>query len=125
MSIRMPSLAAEQIQQWMQEGADKLRPDPLQDAIRTVATASSHHPGFDFKKARQALQRARAKTSLRMLKPLRRIRTDQAAVNESLTDAVSALLTVNKAMASELSALSAEIAELRLQLSQRTSNGKR
>ena len=72
-----------------------------------------HHPGFDFKKTRDALNRARTKTDVRTIKPLQRLRRNQGAVNEGLIDSFSALLAVNKQMAAEISALSSEMATLR------------
>ena len=72
-----------------------------------------HHPGFDFKKTREALNRARTKTEVHTIKPLQRLRRNQGAVNEGLIDAFSALLAVNKQMAAEISALSSEMAALR------------
>lgn len=72
-----------------------------------------HHPGFDFKKAREALNRARTKTDVHTIKPLQRLRRNQGAVNEGLIDSFSALIAVNKQMAAEISALSSEMAALR------------
>jgi hypothetical protein len=116
MLIQTPSLSADQVENWMQEAAATFAP-----AADTTRPVGDFRPrtDFDFKKVRQALQRARAKTSLRTIKPLRRLRTDQAAVNESLSDAVGALLNVNKAMATELAALATQVAELRAELSAR------
>jgi hypothetical protein len=72
-----------------------------------------HHPGFDFKKTRDALNRARTKTDVHTIKPLQRLRRNQGAVNEGLIDSFSALIAVNKQMAAEISALSSEMATLR------------
>jgi hypothetical protein len=107
-------LDGRQIENWMREGAKQL------SLTSSLGDLSPLHavgvPCFDFKKARQALQRARKKSSSRAIKPLRRLRTDQAAINESLADALSAVLAVNKAMASELTALGTELAQLRARL---------
>ena len=102
----MPPVDAEQIAKWMDEGAEK---GPLEAAARERAGAQ----GFDFEQVRQALQRARTKTFVPAVKPLRRLRRNQGAVNDSLIDAVDALLTVNKQMAVELAALRGEMAVLR------------
>lgn len=118
MEIRSPALTTEQITKWMRLAV--ARP------IRKAATASvpagfgsyGNHPGFDFKKARQALNRARAKTDVNTIKPLRRLRRNQGAVNEALIDSFSALVAVNKQMASEIAALSADMAALRQRLAE-------
>ena len=113
MLIHCPELTANQIAEWMRTAA--ARPA----ARRTVASSSAerttrhHHPGFDFKKAREALNRARAKTDVHTIKPLQRLRRNQGAVNEGLIDSFSALIAVNKQMAAEISALSSEMATLR------------
>jgi hypothetical protein len=74
------------------------------------------HPGFDFKSARQSLNRARAKNDIDTIKPLRRLRRNQGAINEALSDSLSALIAVNKQMAVEIAALSGELASLRGEL---------
>ena len=76
------------------------------------------HPGFDFKQAKQALNRARKKTDVHTLKPFQRLRRNQGAVNEGLIDAFSALIAVNKQMASEIAALSTDVAILRQRLAE-------
>ena len=118
MLIRTPNIDAEQIASWVRAGAESVAVTTPDESTRRRADAQ-WHGSFDFKKARQALQRARAKTALRTIKPLRRLRTDQAAVNESLIDSLSVILTLNKAMAAEIAALASEVAELRSQLATR------
>lgn len=91
-----------------------------------LATPSlRRHPGFDFKSARQSLSRARAKNDIDTIKPLRRLRRNQGAINEALIDALSALIGVNKQMASEIAGLSAELAALRQQLAETKAAGDR
>jgi hypothetical protein len=116
MEIRSPALTTEQITKWMRLAVT--RPASKQATARTSADFGSYgnHPGFDFKKARQALNRARAKTDVNTIKPLRRLRRNQGAVNEALIDSFSALVAVNKQMASEIAALSADMAALRQRL---------
>jgi hypothetical protein len=116
MQIRSPELTSEQIAGWMQRTL--LRPGSSNSVSRPAAewTTTRHHPGFDFKKTREALNRARAKTDVRTIKPLRRLRRNQGAVNEGLVDAFSALILVNKQMAGEIAALSTEITTLRQRL---------
>jgi hypothetical protein len=118
MEIRSPALTTEQITQWMRLAA--ARPASKPASVRTPAEFGSFgkHPGFDFKKARQALNRARTKTDVNTIKPLRRLRRNQGAVNEALIDSFSALVAVNKQMASEIAALSADMATLRQRLSE-------
>ena len=74
---------------------------------------SRQHPGFDFRSARQSLSRARTKNDIDTIKPLRRLRRNQGAINEALIDCLSAALAVNKQMAAEIAGLSGEIATLR------------
>ena len=118
MEIRSPALTTEQITKWIQLAV--ARPTSRPASGRAPADVRSHgkHPGFDFKKARQALNRARAKTDVNTIKPLRRLRRNQGAVNEALIDSFSALVAVNKQMASEIAALSADMAALRQRLSE-------
>jgi hypothetical protein len=113
MDIRSPELTTTQIASWMRLAATL--PPERQTARRAPADMTSfrNHPGFDFKKARQALNRARAKTSVKMIQPFRRIRRNQGAVNEALIDSFGALVAVNKQMAAEITALSAELGALR------------
>jgi hypothetical protein len=112
MLIHCPELTADQIAEWMRTAAVRptRRPANRSSAERTMR---HHHPGFDFKKAREALNRARTKTDVDTIKPLQRLRRNQGAVNEGLIDSFSALIAVNKQMAAEISALSSEMATLR------------
>jgi len=113
MVIHCPELTVDQISEWMRIAA--ARPAAARTVSRSPAprTTRHHHPGFDFKKTREALNRARHKTDVHTIKPLQRLRRNQGAVNEGLIDSFSALLAVNKQMAAEISALSSEMATLR------------
>ncbi len=113
MVIHCPELTAAQIAEWMRTAA--ARPATRQTGGRPSIdrTMGHHHPGFDFKKTRDALNRARTKTDVHTIKPLQRLRRNQGAVNEGLIDSFSALIAVNKQMAAEISALSSEMATLR------------
>ena len=113
MLIHCPELTADQITEWMRTAA--AQPAVTQSSRRSSVerTTRHHHPGFDFKKAREALNRARTKTDVHTIKPLQRLRRNQGAVNEGLIDSFSALIAVNKQMAAEISALSSEMATLR------------
>jgi len=118
MLIRCPELTTEQIAGWMQRASE--RPVSSKTIRGPVSEwrATPYHPGFDFKKTRDALNRARTKTDVRTIKPLQRLRRNQGAVNEGLVDAFSALISVNKQMAAEISALSTEITTLRQRLAE-------
>ncbi|HEV3409836.1 MAG TPA: hypothetical protein VG095_06055, partial [Chthoniobacterales bacterium] len=113
MLVRMPGLDTEQITEWIHDSIQSLPPAKTATARGTMAHDESR---FDFNKVREALHRARTKTWVPLAKPLRRLRRNQGAVNDSLIDAVSALLEVNKQMAAELAALRMEMAELRAQV---------
>jgi hypothetical protein len=123
MQIRSPELTSEQIAKWMRYAAARPAVNQATSRAQIDLNSSRHHPGFDFKKAKQALNRARAKTDVNTIKPLRRLRRNQGAVNEALIDAFSALVAVNKQMASEITALSGEMATLRQGLAQSEAPG--
>jgi hypothetical protein len=118
MQISGPELTSEQIVKWMRLAV--ACPTRRQTRARVPSDVHSfrNHPGFDFKKTKQALNRARAKTEVKTIKPFRRLRRNQGAVNEALIDSVGALVAVNKQMAGEITALSAEVAALRLRLAE-------
>ncbi len=126
MQIRSPELTSDQIEQWMRLAVASPRPArqvavtraPLELRPFPEQRLYRDHPGFDFKKAKQALSRARAKTDIDTIKPLRRLRRNQGAVNEGLIDSFSALIAVNKQMATEITALSADLATLRQRLAE-------
>lgn len=113
MLIHCPELTANQIAEWMRTAAARPASTPSGRRVSGERTMRHHHPGFDFKKAREALNRARTKTDVHTIKPLQRLRRNQGAVNEGLIDSFSALIAVNKQMAAEISALSSEMASLR------------
>ena len=116
MQSRSPDLSAEQILKWMQAAAKQPAPPQKRARERHLPSSLVGHPGFDFKSARQSLNRARAKNDIDTIKPLRRLRRNQGAINEALADALSALLAVNKQMAAEIAGLSGELAGLRERL---------
>ena len=118
MQIRCPELTSDQIAEWMRSAAARpaLRRTNSQPLMERPAR--HHHPGFDFKKTRDALNRARTKTDVHTIKPLQRLRRNQGAVNEGLIDAFSALIATNKQMAAEITALSSEMATLRQRLAE-------
>lgn len=117
MKTRSPDLSTEQIAKWMRSTAQLPRAEMPARAPQT-GNFSRHHPGFDFRSARQSLNRARAKNDIDTIKPLRRLRRNQGAINEALIDCLSAALAVNKQMAAEIAGLSGEIATLRRQLNE-------
>jgi hypothetical protein len=118
MQLRSPALSPEQITKWMQAAATKPRREPPGTPTTPLSATFRQHPGFDFKSARQALGRARAKNDIDTIKPLRRLRRNQGAINEALIDALSALIGVNKQMAAEVAGLSGELAALRERLAE-------
>src|SRR2546421_13040375 len=124
MQVRSPKLSQEQISSWMRTA---MRSRPTEPSGRMapagVPPAVRRHPGFDFKNARQSLSRARAKNDIDTIKPLRRLRRNQGAINEGLIDALSALIAVNKQMAAEIAGLSGQLATLRQQLAEKNISG--
>ena len=118
MQLRSPDLSPEQITAWMRGAASKPEPAKTPARVTTESRVFRHHPGFDFKSVRQSLKRARAKNDIDTIKPLRRLRRNQGAINEALIDALSAALVVNKQMASEITALSTDLAAVRERLAE-------
>ena len=123
MQVRSPELSVEQISKWMRAAATEPRREQPAAHETHLPSAFRRHPGFDFKSARQSLGRARAKNDIDTIKPLRRLRRNQGAINEALIDSLSALIAVNKQMAAEIAGLSGELATLRQQLTQRKTSG--
>lgn len=109
-------MSPEQITKWMRTAAAQPQREQRQQPNAAPSAKFRRHPGFDFKSARQSLSRARAKNDIDTIKPLRRLRRNQGAINEALIDALSALIGVNKQMAAEIAGLSGELATLREQL---------
>ena len=64
----------------------------------------------------EALDRARRKTFVRAIKPLRRLLRNQGAVNDSLIEAVYHLFAQNKEITAELSKLQRRVLALELQV---------
>ena len=124
MQVRSPELSVEQISKWMRAAA--IEPRRQQSTVPGADPGSTfrHHPGFNFKNARQSLGRARTKNDIDTIKPLRRLRRNQGAINEALIDSLSALIAVNKQMAAEIAGLSGELATLRQQLAERKTSGE-
>lgn len=124
MELRSPELTAEQIRKWMRTAATDPRREQPSPSGRQVSRVFHRHPGFDFRNARQSLGRARAKNDIDTIKPLRRLRRNQGAINEGLIDALSALIAVNKQMAAEIAGLSGELASMRQQLATDPASGE-
>src|SRR5256885_4474998 len=126
MQSRTPELSTEQISNWMRAAAAQPRHEQaVERGAEATQSSFRRHPGFDFKNARQSLMRARAKNDIDTIKPLRRLRRNQGAINEALIDTLSALIAVNKQMAGEIAGLSGELATLRQQLAERDPSGDR
>lgn len=123
MQLRSPALSPEQITKWMRAAAAQPRSSQPAERVAGPPSTFRQHPGFDFKSARQSLGRARAKNDIDTIKPLRRLRRNQGAINEALIDALSALIAVNKQMAAEIAGLSGEFATLREQLAAAAARG--
>jgi hypothetical protein len=123
MQVRSPELSVDQISKWMRAAATEPQREKPAAHEAHLPSPFRRHPGFDFKSARQSLGRARAKNDIDTIKPLRRLRRNQGAINEALIDSLSALIAVNKQMAAEIAGLSGELATLRQQLTQRKTSG--
>ncbi len=114
-----PELDLAEISGWIRQAADAAATS-VEGLERSVSgKVASDASAADFKRAKQALQRARTKTAVKAPPPFRRLRRNQAAVNEGLIDACASLIAVSKKMADEIAALSTDLANLRRYLAQR------
>lgn len=118
MPFRQPEITIEQITKWIRLS---LRP-PLSAHPRGQLTPPParplEHSSVDFQSARQALNRAHAKTSIKTIAPFRRLRRNQGAVNESLISSIRALIRVNKKMEREIEFLHADLSNVCDQLAE-------
>ena len=114
MAIRLPELTPNQISNWIETTAhnhagseqfEPQQPSALDEAASQVL--------FDFSNIRHGLNRARAKTFVQLPRPLRRLRTNQGAVNQSLIDALGGTVTVVELLVAEVRGLRGEVARLR------------
>lgn len=108
-----------------------LRPVPLDQistSITEAATSDTWRPGHHlgprvlppspfaashFERIQWALERARSKTFVRMMKPFRRLFRNQGAVNDNLITAVHHLAAQNQELIDEINRLAQVIAKLR------------
>jgi hypothetical protein len=118
MPFRQPEITIEQITKWIRLS---LRP-PFSAHPRVAQTPlpvrPHEHSSADFKSARQALNRAHAKTSIKTIAPFRRLRRNQGAVNESLISSIRSLIRVNKKMEREIELLHADFSNVCDQLAE-------
>jgi hypothetical protein len=112
MPSRQPQVTIEQITKWIRLS---LRP-PLSAHPRVAQTPLPVRPreysSADLKSARQALNRAHAKTSVKTMAPFRRLRRNQGAVNESLISSIRSLIRVNKKLEREIELLRADFSNV-------------
>ena len=116
MLVQKSQITASRISEW------------IRDAAGRASFTSDGHAGdgsfmpvvhrFSFDIVESELNRARTKTFVRAVKPFRRIRRNQGAVNDSLIRAVGELCNVNREMAREIELMRGALAELRQQIRQ-------
>jgi hypothetical protein len=124
MTIRMPEADASQVMQWIGSGVrdssrghSPLLSEGSADSSRLqfsgdLATAKK------FRDARSSLDRALAKNFGNVSKAFRWLRRDQSAVNESLTDSVRSLLSINRDLSRRLEAVQLRVIDLETQLAE-------
>jgi hypothetical protein len=128
MSIHLPELTPKQIASWIETSAAEVAQNAPREPLRRnrqrgASVGVAQQASFDFSGVREALNRAFAKTHVPALKPFRRLRRNQGAVNQSLIDSVGGTVAIVEAMADEIRALRAEVAELRAERSRSSSHG--
>ncbi|MGI9088407.1 MAG: hypothetical protein ACR2HH_11805 [Chthoniobacterales bacterium] len=122
----LPELELAQITGWMRQAAESAATTVASmNSSATRTTPDAAQLDAELKRAKQALIRARTKSEVKAPQPFRRLRRNQEAVNEGLIDACNTLISVNKKMAAELSALSADVSSLRRHLAQREAASER
>lgn len=123
------SLTDAQIGDWIRAGAhDALRGYPPVDEKQSSGAKSASlgvAPEIlrRIKESRHSLERAEAKNAVKIIKPLRSLRRDQSAVNESLIDSIRSLLAVNREMLNALETLSVKFEDLQTQLAEQRMKG--
>ncbi len=104
--------------QSLAEISQTIRASALSETGRPLASLPSTSAVSDFHVARiqSALQRARRKTFVRMIKPFRGMFRNQGAVNDSLIEAVQHLSAQNQELIDQVNELRELVASLRSQL---------
>ena len=110
MSDEPRAVPPQEIASWIRTGATAPG-DQMRSGSLPAATAHSH-----LGRIQAALHRARTKTFVRVVKPLRGLFRNQGAVNLALIDAVHHLSGQTEEMMAEIRDLRAEVTQLRTQL---------
>ena len=118
MSFRQPEITLEQITKWIRLSLRPSHSAHPRELLTPLPVQPREHLSADFKSARQALDRAHAKTSIKTIAPFRRLRRNQGAVNESLISAIRSLIRVNKKMEREIALLHADLSNVYDQLAE-------
>ena len=110
MSDEPHAVPAAEISNWIRTGATASSGQGEGGSLPAVTTHS--HLG----RIQASLHRARTKTFVRMVKPLRGLFRNQGAVNLALVDAVHHLSAQSEEMVAEIRDLRAQVTQMRAQL---------
>lgn len=98
--MKIPVINEASISEWMRKSAEA-----RSQFVHADASMEAGAPGKQFEIVDAELRRAKAKSFVKGIKPLRGLRRNQEAVNESTLAAVRELVVVNRKMACEIEAL--------------------
>jgi TolA-binding protein len=115
MSNEPRALSLEEISQWIRDAAVSKTWRPSHRLV-SGPVIISHLTESAWARFHSALERARRKTFVKMVKPFRRIFRNQGAVNDSLIEAIYQLGAQNQEMQEEISHLRSVVRRLQIQL---------
>src|SRR2546426_6022594 len=114
MLIRKSQITPDHVSEWIRDAAKGASFSGAAGDSSFVPTAYR----FSFDVVNSELHRAHSKSFVRMVKPFRRLRRNQGAVNESLIRAVNELCNINHEMAREIEVMRAALADAGQQIQQ-------
>jgi hypothetical protein len=118
MPFRQPEITIDQIAKWIRLSLRPPRSAHPRGPLTPLPVRPHEHSSANLQSARQALNRAHAKTSIKTIAPFRRLRRNQGAVNESLISSIRSLIRVNKKMEREIELLHADFSNVCDQLAE-------
>jgi hypothetical protein len=110
MSDEPRAVPPQEIAAWLRTGATVQRDDIRRESSPGITTHSH------LRRVQASLHRARTKTFVRLVKPLRGLFRNQGAVNLALIEAVHHLSGQTEEMMAEIRDLRAEVSQLRRQV---------
>jgi hypothetical protein len=116
MTNPLPPASLDEIAKWVRDAATENVAGAGQKLEATTASLGLESGQFHLTPVEAALNRARLKTRVRAPKPFRRLRRNQAAVNDSLIEAVHHLSIETQELKQEVNELRRVVGHLRRQL---------